>query len=177
MSASAFTLWFTGLPCSGKSTLASHMAQWLRAQGHPVEILDGDAVRETLSRDLGFSREDRNAQVERLGHMAHLLTRNRIITLVAAVSPYREARDAIRRRIGRFVEIFVRCSLDLCIERDCKGMYRKALAGKISSFTGVSDPYEEPLHPEVVVDTDRLSEEQSVELIQTRIRELGYLLP
>lgn len=171
----SFTLWFTGLPCSGKSTLASLTADWLRTLGRKVEVLDGDVLRRTLSRDLGFSQEDRNRQVERIGAIAHLLTRNGIDTLVAVVSAYREARDANRRLIENYIEVYVSCSVERCIERDCKGMYRKALAGEISHFTGVSDPYEPPIHPEIIVETDHLDPEASLRLIQSRLTKLGHL--
>lgn len=170
-----FTLWFTGLPCSGKSTLAARMAALFRAEERRVELLDGDLVRKSLSSDLGFSREDRDAQVRRVGWVAHLLCRNGVVAIVSLVSPYRAARENNRNLIRDYVEVYVRCPLEVCIQRDCKGMYRQALEGKIQRFTGISDPYEEPLHAELVVDASQLSEEECTDRIQMRLAELGYL--
>ncbi len=172
-----FTAWFTGLPCSGKSTLADILADRLRDMGLKVESLDGDITRKHLSRGLGFSKEDRDENIRRVGFVAQLLTRNGIAVTAAFVSPYIEIRDEIRGEIGDFVEVYVRCPVETCIERDVKGMYKKALSGEISSFTGVSDPYEEPPNPEVVVDTDKESPEESIEKILNKLVELGYLNP
>ncbi len=148
------TVWFTGLSGAGKSTLSTAVAASLRERGVPVEVLDGDVVRENLSKGLGFSKEDRDTNIRRIGFVAELLTRHGVVVLVAAISPYREIRDQVRARIGQFVEVHVRASLDTLVERDVKGLYRKALAGEISNFTGVSDPYEDPLQPELRIDTD-----------------------
>lgn len=170
-----FTLWFTGLSGAGKSTIANAIAPRLRALGKRVEILDGDEVRTNLSKGLGFSKEDRDTNIRRIGYVAHLLTRNGTVAITAAISPYRAIRDEVRGRIGDFVEVYAQCPLDTLISRDVKGLYQKALAGEIKEFTGVSDPYEEPLHPEVVVETSRETVEESVNNILARLQELGFL--
>ncbi len=160
--ADGFTLWFTGLSGAGKSTLAVAVARELEAQGRRVEILDGDEVRTHLSKGLGFSREDRDTNVRRIGYVARLLSRNGVIAITAAISPYREIRDEIRRaHEAAFVEVFVECPLDALVARDVKGLYAKALRNEIPHFTGVSDPYEPPLAPEVVVRSDREQVEES----------------
>lgn len=169
------TLWLTGLPCSGKSTLSARLAPILREHGHPVEVLDGDVVRQDLCKGLGFSREDRDTNVRRIGFVAHLLTRNGVTVIVAAVSPYAAVRQEVRARIGRFVEVYVECPLEECERRDVKGMYQKARAGLIPAFTGVDDPYEPPSAPEVTVRTREEGVEHSVTKIVARLRELGYL--
>jgi adenylylsulfate kinase len=149
------TLWLTGLSGAGKSTLGTLVASELRARGHRVELLDGERVREQLSVELGFSKEDRDSHVRRLAFVAHLLSRNGVIVIVAAISPYRTARDEARALMdGRFVEVHVQASLDECVRRDVKGLYARALRGEIANFTGVSDPYEEPLAPDLVIDTE-----------------------
>src|SRR5580700_9724113 len=150
-------LWFTGLSGAGKSTLAEALTPKLRALGKKIEILDGDVVRTHLSKGLGFSREDRDTNIARIAFVAHLLQRNGVVVLVAAISPFRETRDAARRLIGDFVEVHVAPPLDECIKRDVKGLYKKALAGEIQQFTGVNDPYEHPLSPEVTIDTSTVS--------------------
>ena len=170
-----FTLWLTGLSGAGKSTLAHAVAQRLRADGNRVEILDGDEVRLNLSKGLGFSREDRDTNVRRIGYVAKLLTRNGVIVIPAAISPFRAARDAVRHDIGAFVEVHVNASLEACIDRDTKGLYRKALAGEIPQFTGVSDPYEAPEHPELVINTDGEDVTTSAARVIARLVELGYL--
>src|ERR1019366_8216496 len=142
-------IWFTGLSGAGKSTLAEAIAPKLRAHGRRVEILDGDVVRTHLSKGLGFSREDRDTNIARIAFVAHLLARNGVVVLVAAVSPFRSAREAARATIGDFIEVHVAPPLDECIKRDVKGLYKKAIAGEIAQFTGVSDPYEAPLSPEL----------------------------
>ncbi len=172
---SGFTLWLTGLSGAGKSTLAQAVGLDLRHHGIQVEILDGDEVRQNLSKGLGFSREDRDANIRRIGYVATLLTRNGVAVITAAISPYRAVRDEVRREIGRFVEVYVRASLDECIRRDTKGLYRKALAGEVPQFTGVSDPYEEPLSPEIVVDTERETVAESAARVIRRLSELGCL--
>ena len=164
-----FCIWFTGLSGAGKSTLSQALREVLVSKGRNVEILDGDEVRENLSKGLGFSREDRDTNIRRIGYVCHLLSRNGVISISAAISPYRSVRDENRKRIGSFIEVFVKCPLDVLIERDVKGLYKKALAGEIKNFTGVSDPYEDPLHPEIVVETDKESIEESVQKI------IGYL--
>lgn len=171
-----FTLWLTGLSGAGKSTLASGMVARLRAEGTPVEVLDGDEVREHLSRGLSFSREDRDINVRRIAYVAKLLSRNGVGVITAAISPYRATRDEARREIGeRFVEVYVNASLETCIDRDPKGLYRQALAGTITSFTGVSDPYEAPLSPELELHTDRESIVESVDRVIETLRRLGFL--
>lgn len=171
-----FTLWFTGLSGAGKSTLARAIEAELRRRGRRVEVLDGDVVRTHLSRGLGFSKEDRDTNIRRIGFVCQLLTRNGVVAIAAAISPYREVRDEVRQNIGRFVEVYVKCPLDVLVSRDVKGLYRKALNGEIGNFTGVSDPYEEPLNPEVVVETDRETVEESVAKILGVLDKLGYLL-
>jgi adenylylsulfate kinase len=165
----ALTIWLTGLPCSGKTTLATLLAQSLCEQGiSQLEVLDGDVVRTHLSKGLGFSRADRDTNIRRIGWVCQVLARHGVTTIVAAVSPYRESRDQVRAMIekiggaGAFVEVWVRCALEECIRRDVKGMYAKALRGEIAQFTGISDPYEEPLAPDVIVDTGSDSPSHSV---------------
>lgn len=171
-----FTLWFTGLSGAGKSTLSAVIEQELRERGHKVEVLDGDVVRTNLSKGLGFSKEDRDTNIRRIGFVCHLLSRNGVVAISAAISPYREIRDEVRKTIGDFVEVFVKCPLEVCIERDVKGLYAKAIAGEIPVFTGVSDPYEEPLNPEVVIDSSVETIEESAKKILTKLEELGYIL-
>lgn len=172
-----FTIWFTGLPCSGKSTLAEKVEEILLERGMKVEVLDGDVVRTNLSKGLGFSKEDRDINIRRIGFVCHLLTRNDVVAIGAAISPYRQIRDENRRLIGRFVEVYCKCSLEELKKRDIKGMYAKAERGEIKNFTGVSDPYEEPLKPEVIVETDKETEEQSVERIIRTLELMGYIPP
>ncbi|MHB1420722.1 MAG: adenylyl-sulfate kinase [Bacillota bacterium] len=173
--AKGFTLWFTGLSGAGKSTLSQRVAEELRRRGMNVEILDGDEVRENLSKGLGFSREDRDLNIRRIGYVANLLARNGVAAITAAISPYRETRNKVREQNVDFVEVYVKCSLDECISRDVKGLYRKALAGEIPQFTGVSDPYEEPMHPEVMVETDREHPEESTQKIIRTLEKLAYI--
>lgn len=170
-----FTIWLTGLPSAGKSTLAELVARRLRASGHPAEILDGDEVRLRLSKGLGFSREDRDENIRRIAYVAKLLTRTGAVAITAAISPYRAVRDEARAEIKDFVEVYVACPIEACVRRDVKGLYKKALRGEIAAFTGVSDPYEPPETPEAVVETDRETPEESVETILTALRRLGYL--
>lgn len=156
-----FTVWFTGLSGAGKTTLAQSLVPELRARGLNVEVLDGDEVRTNLSKGLGFSKEDRDTNIRRIGYVSRLLARNGVAVISAAISPYREIRDEVRQTIEaegvEFIEVYVKCPLGVLTERDVKGLYQKALAGEIKGFTGVSDPYEEPLDPEIVVETDRES--------------------
>jgi adenylyl-sulfate kinase len=170
-----FTLWFTGLSGAGKSTISTLVEQELRRRGLRVELLDGDVVRTNLSKGLGFSKEDRDENVRRIGFVCQLLSRNGVAAIAAFISPYREIRDEIRGKIGRFVEVYVECPIETLIERDVKGLYKKALAGEIANFTGVSDPYEPPLNPEVVVRTSDETPEQSVAAIMARLEMLGYI--
>jgi adenylyl-sulfate kinase len=152
-----FTLWLTGLSGAGKSTLAENLTPLLRERGVKVEVLDGDEIRTNLSKGLGFSKEDRDTNIRRIGFVSRLLARNGVGVITAAISPYRDIRDEVRTKTiedgAVFVEVFVKCSIEVLAERDVKGLYKKALAGEIKQFTGVSDPYEEPLNPDVVVDT------------------------
>lgn len=170
-----FTLWLTGLSGAGKTTLADALAPVIRARTGRVEVLDGDVIRTHLSKGLGFSKEDRDTNIRRIGFVAQLLTRNEVPVIVAAISPYREVRDEVRREIGRFIEVHVDCSLDELVRRDVKGLYARALRGEIANFTGVSDPYEPPLSPEVVVQSERETVTESVAKIVARLDELGYL--
>lgn len=163
-----FTVWFTGMSGAGKSTLSELIYARMKQDGAKVELLDGDVVRTNLSQGLGFSKEDRDTNVLRIGFVCELLSRNGIIALVAAISPYRDARDAVRARVENFVEVYMHCPVETLAERDVKGLYRRALAGEIPHFTGISDPYEPPLHPEVTIDSSRDSVEESV----TRIFDL-----
>ena len=173
--AHGFTLWFTGLSGAGKSTLAAAVSAELRRRGIAVEVLDGDEVRQNLSKGLGFSREDRDINIRRIGYVAKLLARNGVAVITAAISPYRAIRDEVREEIGAFVEVYVKASLDECIRRDTKGLYRRALAGEIPQFTGVSDPYEEPVAPELVIDTEREEVADSASRVIDRLLELGHL--
>jgi len=168
-------LWFTGLPCSGKSAIADRLAAILKDKGYRVERLDGDIVRQDLTRDLGFSKEDRDENIRRVTFVTKLLARNGVFVLTSFISPYREMRDRARSQVENFMEIFIKTSLETCMERDVKGMYKKAMAGQIKEFTGVSDPYEEPLKPELVVETDNETLEASTEKVLRRMAELGYL--
>ena len=172
-----FVVWFTGLSGAGKTTLAHKLEPSLRERGHKVELLDGDVVRTNLSKGLGFSKEDRDINIRRIGFVANLLARNGVAVIAAAISPYRDIRDEIRREVGDFVEVYAKCPVEVLTERDVKGLYAKALRGEITGFTGVSDPYEEPLNPEVVVETDRESEDESLRTLVARLEELGHLLP
>ncbi len=177
MADKGFTLWFTGLSGAGKSTLADIIEQRLREREYKVEVLDGDVVRTNLSKGLGFSREDRITNNKRIAFVASLLTRNGVICIAAAISPYREARDWARKEIGNFVEVYVKCPLEVCQERDVKGLYKQVAEGKKKEFTGVDDPYEPPEHPELVIETDKETVEESVARIFAKLVELGYLEP
>jgi len=168
-------VWMTGLPSGGKSTLAQMLEAELVARGRRVERLDGDEVRTHLTKGLGYSREDRDENVRRVGWVAALLARHGVVAITALISPYRSTRDEVRSRTGDFVEVWVKASLEECIRRDVKGLYRKALAGEIAQFTGVSDPYEPPLRPEVVVETDRQTPHESVATILAALAARGYV--
>ena len=169
------TIWMTGLSGSGKSTVANMLAKRLRAVGARVEILDGDVVRTNLSKGLGFSKEDRDTNIRRIGFVCNLLSRNGVFAIAAAISPYRAIRDEVRAAAGDFVEVFADCPLDTLVERDAKGLYKKALAGEIKNFTGVSDPYEPPESPEVRVDSSRETAEESTEIVWQYLIEAGLL--
>jgi adenylylsulfate kinase len=170
-----FTVWFTGLSGSGKSTLARRVEEILLERGMKVEVLDGDVVRTNLSKGLGFSKEDRDINIRRIGFVCNLLTRNDVVAIAAAISPYKAIRDENRKLIGRFVEVYCRCSLDELEARDVKGLYKKARAGQIKGFTGVDDPYEPPDNPEVMIDTDKDSIDESVQKIVRTLELMGYV--
>lgn len=174
-----FTLWLTGLSGAGKTTLAVLLATELRARGVRIEVLDGDEVRTNLSKGLGFSKEDRDTNIRRIGYVCRLLSRNGVGTVSAAISPYSAVRDEVRSGVeqdgAEFVEVFVKCPIAVLAERDVKGLYKKALAGEIKGFTGVSDPYEEPLRPDVIVETDRESIEFSIGKILLELEQRGLI--
>ena len=170
-------VWFTGLSGSGKSTLACALESLLRERGLKVEVLDGDVVRTNLSKGLGFSKEDRDTNIRRIGFVCRLLARNGVAAIAAAISPYREIRDEIRRDIGDFVEVYVKCPIEVLVDRDAKGLYERALRGEITNFTGISDPYEEPFNPEVTLETHKQSVEESLAALVDKLEELGYLTP
>jgi adenylylsulfate kinase len=170
-----FTIWFTGLSGSGKTTIAHRVEGTLRKMGCNVEVLDGDVVRTNLSKGLGFSKEDRDTNIKRIGFVCNLLSRNGVVAIASAISPYREIRDYNRKEIGNFVEVFVKCSVEECQKRDVKGLYKKAANGEIKNFTGVSDPYEEPLNAEVILETDKETVEESTEKLLRKLGETGYI--
>jgi adenylyl-sulfate kinase len=170
-----FVVWFTGLSGAGKSTLSAMLAPVIRGRGVPVEVLDGDEVRTHLSKGLGFSKEDRDVNVRRIGWVAKVLARHGVCAMTAAISPYRAIRDEQRAQIGRFVEVYCKCDVPTLTRRDPKGLYAKALAGELKAFTGVDDPYEAPESPEVVVDTAAESKEASLAKIVAKLDALGYL--
>jgi adenylylsulfate kinase len=172
-----FTIWFTGLSGAGKTELSKRIEKILLERGLKVEVLDGDVVRTNLSKGLGFSKEDRDINIKRIGFVCQLLTRNDVVAIAAAISPYREIRDFNRNLIGRFVEVYAKCSIEELTRRDPKGLYIKAIKGEIKNFTGVSDPYEEPLKPEIVVDTEKETEEESTNKIIKTLEILGYIPP
>ena len=176
MRAGGCTVWFTGLPCSGKTTVAERALKELAARGYDVELLDGDELRKHFSAGVGFSKEDRNNHLRRVAYLCHLLTRHGVIVLASFVSPYRENRDYGRQLIGdKFFEVYADCPVEVCIQRDVKGMYKKALAGEIKDFTGVQDPYEPPLKPELVIKTNDETLDQSVERVLSFLRSRNVL--
>jgi adenylyl-sulfate kinase len=175
MTTTGFTIWFTGLSGAGKSTISAILERELRAIGRKVEVLDGDVVRTHLSKGLGFSKEDRDTNIRRIGWVCEVLSRNDVIAIGAAISPYRAVRDEIRERIPNFFEVFVDVPLEVLIERDTKGLYKKALAGEIKGFTGIDDPYEPPLDPELVIHTDKETPAESAGRILSALRELRYI--
>lgn len=170
------TLWFTGLSGAGKTTISLELERELKKRGvKSLEILDGDVVRTNLSKGLGFSKEDRDTNIRRIGFVAKLLTRNGVLVMTAAISPYRSLRDEIHADIGDFMEIFVKCPVEVCAKRDVKGLYKKAMAGEIKNFTGVSDPYEDPINPHVICETDKETVEESAHKVVLQMEALGYL--
>ncbi len=167
-----FTLWFTGLSGAGKSTIADVVEARLRERGTKVEVLDGDVVRTNLSKGLGFSKEDRDTNIRRIAFVADLLSRNGVVAITAAISPYRELRDEAHEMMGdRFLEVYVKASVEVCAERDVKGLYEKAFKGEIKEFTGVSDPYEPPSAPEIVLDTENETPEESAQKVIALVEE------
>jgi adenylyl-sulfate kinase len=170
-----FTLWFTGMSGAGKSTISNLLVERLRRGNAKVEVLDGDVVRTYLSKGLGFSKEDRDENIRRIGFVCELLSRNGVIAIAAAISPYRAVRDEVRARIENFVEVYVECPVEVLADRDVKGLYRRALAGEIPQFTGISDPYEPPLHPEVVLHSAQETPEESLEKIWAALGRLSLV--
>ncbi len=170
-----FTLWFTGLACSGKSVLADAVAEDLKMRSMKVERLDGDIVRKSLTKDLGFTEEDRNMNIERVTFVAKLLTRNGVAVLASFISPYNKIRAYSRKEIGNYILVYVKCALEVCEDRDVKGMYAKARAGEIKNFTGIDHPFEEPDNPDIVVETDTQTIEESKEVIIDALEKMGYL--
>jgi adenylyl-sulfate kinase len=171
-----FTVWFTGLSGAGKSTIAEMLYHELLARGMKTEILDGDEVRKNLSKGLGFSKEDRDTNIMRIGFVADLLTRNGVATICCPISPYKETRDACREMIGEFIEVYVHATVEeIAAHRDPKGLYKKALAGEITGFTGVDDPYEVPEHPELVIDTEAEGPEDSLRHVLDTLEARGYI--
>ena len=175
MTKQGFTVWLTGLPSSGKSTIANLLAAEIQGHGLPVVNLDGDEVRLRLSKGLGFSKEDRDENIRRISYVARVASDMGGVAITSAISPYRAIRDEARAEIAQFVEVFVSCPVEVCIERDVKGLYKKALAGEIKGFTGIDDPYEEPLQPELVVHTDLESEQESIDKILDTLHKQGLL--
>jgi len=169
------TVWFTGLSGAGKTTISDRVEEYLRDHQCKLERLDGDIVRENLTKGLGFSKEDRDTNIRRIGFVAHLLTRNGVIVLVSAISPYRAVREEVKQQIGDFVEIFVNAPLAECEKRDVKGLYKKARAGEIKQFTGISDPYEPPANPDVECRTDLETLDESVNKVLQKLKDMGYL--
>jgi len=171
-----FVLWFTGLPASGKTTIANNVKDELLKLGHKVELLDGDDLRKKLDPEIGFSPEDRAIHIRRVAYVSELLARNGIAVLTCLVSPYIHVREAAREMIGdKFIEVYVKCSLETCVSRDPKGLYKRALAGEIPNMTGIGDPYEEPPNPEVVVDTEKNTAVENAAIVLAKLKNLGYI--
>ncbi|MBF2063736.1 MAG: adenylyl-sulfate kinase [Calothrix sp. C42_A2020_038] len=171
------TVWFTGLSGAGKTTISCVVENELRSQGYKVEVLDGDVLRQCLTKGLGFSKEDRDENIRRIGYVANLLVRNDVIVLVSVISPYRQIRTEMRRDMADFVEVYVNAPLEICEQRDTKGLYKKARAGEIKNFTGIDDPYEPPLFPEVTCNTHQETIAESAGKVLRKMEELGYYLP
>ena len=170
-----FVLWFTGLSGSGKSTIADRVAEKLRERGLKIERLDGDTVRKSLTRDLGFSERDRNENIRRVAFVAKLLSRNGVGVIASFISPYRKIRNHVREEVTNFVEVYAKCPLETCIERDPKGLYKKALNGEIENFTGISHPYEEPENPEILLETDKETVDECVDKVINKLEEFGLV--
>ena len=170
-----FVVWLTGLPGSGKTTIAKELQPKLQGMGWPVEVLDGDEIRQNLSKGLGFSREDRETHLKRVTYVAKLLSRNGVAVIAAFISPYRNIREYARKETTNFLEVFVKCSLDTCAKRDPKGLYKKASSGQIKDLTGPQDLYEDPLSPDLVVDTEALNVAESADLIMNKLRSLKLI--
>ncbi len=173
-------IWLTGLPCSGKSTIADALTKRLqenefKEKGFRVQRLDGDVIRSNLWKELGYTKEDRDENIRRVIFITGLLTKSGITTIAAFISPYREMRDQARKSIGDFIEVYIKCPVEVCKQRDTKGLYRKAIAGEISNFTGVSDPYEEPLEPDVIIESDKEAVEEGVTKVIIKLKILGYI--
>ncbi len=168
-------VWFTGFSGAGKSTIATALTKELKSQGYGIEVLDGDEIRENLTKGLGFSKEDRDTNIRRIGFVAKLLARNGVIVLVPVISPYRSIREEMREQIGHFVEVFVNAPIEVCEKRDVKGLYKKVRAGEIKQFTGIDDPYEPPLKPEIECRTDLEELDESVAKIVNKLKELSYI--
>jgi adenylyl-sulfate kinase len=171
------TVWFTGMSGAGKTALAKLLEAELRTRGLRAERLDGDIVRQSLTRDLGFSKEDRNKNIERVTFVAKLLTRNGVAVLCSFISPYRAVRANVRKEVGNMVEVYCYAPLETLMERDVKGLYKKAIAGEIENFTGISDPYEEPENPDVTIDSSTETVEESLAKVLSKLEELGYVPP
>ncbi len=169
-----FVIWLTGLPGSGKTTIARGLEKKLKVRGLKVEVFDGDDVRKNLSKGLGFSKEDRDTHNKRVIYVCKLLTRNGVNAIVSLISPYRSTRAYAREQLPKFVEVYLKCSLEECMRRDPKGLYKKALAGEIKNMTGIQDPYEEPLDPEVILDTEHKSSESNIQKVLDKLKELSY---
>ncbi|MBD2446919.1 adenylyl-sulfate kinase [Nostoc sp. FACHB-152] len=169
------TIWLTGLSGAGKTTISQFLEAQLRSQGYKIEVLDGDVVRQNLSKGLTFSKEDRDENIRRIGFVAHLLTRNNVIVLVSAISPYRAIREEVKAKIGDFIEVYVNAPLAVCEQRDVKGLYKKARAGEIKNFTGIDDLYEIPFNPDVECKTNQESVNESANKILNKLAELGYI--
>lgn len=170
-----FVVWLTGLPGSGKTTIARELEPELRKLGWPVEVLDGDEIRQNLSKGLGFSREDRETHLKRVTYVAKLLSRNGVAVIAAFISPYRSIREFARKETTNFMEIYVKCSVEICAKRDPKGLYRKASTGEIRDLTGPQDLYEEPLRPDLLVDTEKLNLDESVDAILDKLEEANLI--
>ena len=171
----AAAVWLTGIPGSGKTTMSNLLKEYLQKKSIPVIILDGDEIRKTVSKDLGFSPQDRKEHNRRVIEITKLLVKNNFTVIIPLISPYKETRDLARKEIPNFVEVYVKASLDTCIKRDPKGLYKKAQKGEITNLTGLQSPYEEPQNPEVILDTEKNSPQQCLDIITSKLQQLGYL--